>query len=347
MSDINTTAEGIVICRESILRAKEGVDAALAHLLARMKEAAAEWDDESYRQLEDIVGDCVEAVKTVYPVMLDASAYLDSLIRIVEEYDSVFSAGTVGGAAGSAGGSTVQGTDGGRFFTDDVISGNAARAAGFIPGPEPEGVPRSLQRTEQMYREMVIDGQNMSVYDDPIGTYTQLIKVQGHSSYPMGGSCGLCQCANLLTMAGVQTTEDQIISCALNCSPNVVEGLELSDPDPSERGGTSASGRQEILNRCGLSTFTLPVDENRAETIHTLAAYIQRGHGVIVSVDVERLWRNGQSGGHAISLLSVTEDGSYFIYSDTGTGRMDVIPAAELAAALSGRPANITDNIIR
>ena len=332
------------MCRESILRAKEGVDAALAHLLVRMKEAAAEWDDESYRQLEDIVGGCVEAVKTVYPVMLDASAYLDSLARIVEEYDSVLLPGTGGGAAG---GSTRQETDGGRFFTDDVINGNAARAAGFIPGPEPEGVPRSLQRTEQMYREMVIDGQNVSVYDDPIGTYTQLIKVQGHSSYPIGGSCGLCQCANLLTMAGVQTTEDQIISCALNCSADLVDGLELDNPDPAERGGTSARDRQEILNRCGLSTFTLPVEENRAETIHTLAAYVQRGHGVIVSVDVERLWRNGQSGGHAISLLSVTEDGSYFIYSDTGTGRMDVITAAELAAALSGRPANITDNIIR
>ena len=50
MSDINTTAEGIIMCRESILRAKEGIDAALAHLLVRMKEAAAEWDDESYRQ---------------------------------------------------------------------------------------------------------------------------------------------------------------------------------------------------------------------------------------------------------------------------------------------------------
>ena len=53
------------------------------------------------------------------------------------------------------------------------------------------------------------------------------------------------------------------------------------------------------------------------------------------------------SGGHAISLLSVTEDGSTFIYSDTGRGEINTISANDLATALSGRPANITTNIIR
>ena len=46
----------------------------------------------------------------------------------------------------------------------------------------------------------------MKVYDDPVGTYRQLIEWQGYSagrsSYQMDGTCGLCQSANLLTMAG-------------------------------------------------------------------------------------------------------------------------------------------------
>ena len=164
----------------------------------------------------------------------------------------------------------------------------------------------------------------------------------------MDGTCGLCQCANILTMSGVQgSTEDSIISAAIHSSDNVLIMMELFSPYSEERGGTTVQGRQEILSRCGLQTYNMPMSANREENTQHLSEAIRTGHGVIVSVDVARLWRNGQSGGHAISLISVSEDGNMFIYNDTGNGTMGTISSTELGYALTGRPANITTNIIR
>lgn len=218
----------------------------------------------------------------------------------------------------------------------------------FINYPSYSTRPRNLTATQYGFSRQTINGQEMTVYNDPVGTNSLLIQQQGNSQYPMSGTCGLCQCANMLTLAGIQgQNENTIISSALHSSDGVLENLEVFNPYQEERGGTSTQDRQEILNRCGLSTYKLPVSSNRATTTTQLANAIQSGHGVIVSVDVAYLWRNGQSGGHAISLISVTDDGSTFIYNDTGRGVMGTISASDLSQALTGRPANITTNIIR
>lgn len=156
----------------------------------------------------------------------------------------------------------------------------------------------------------------------------------------------MCQSANIMTMAGVPTTENDIISIALHSSDGVLNSMELFEEDPDERGGTTVNNRKEILESQGIPITNLPINIDRARTVRQLAVAVASGHGVILSVDVERLWRNGQSGGHAISLLSVSRDGSTFIYSDTGAGEINTISAADLAAALTGRPANVTTNII-
>lgn len=211
-----------------------------------------------------------------------------------------------------------------------------------------ETTPRVLMSTRYGFTTQTINGTQMSVYDDPIGTNSLLIQQQGNSSYDMAGTCGLCQCSNLLTMAGMEgSSEDSIISAAMHSSDGVLSCMDLFCNSTDERGGTTVQGRQEILSRCGLSTYSLPISYNRAETTQRLSNEIRTGHGVIISVDVARLWRNGQRGGHAISLISVSEDGNTFIYNDTGSGRMGTISATDLGHALTGRPANVTTNIIR
>lgn len=207
---------------------------------------------------------------------------------------------------------------------------------------------RALNSTRYGFSMQTINGQQMSVYDDPIGTNSLLIQQQGNSTYDMEGTCGLCQCSNLLTMAGIQgSSEDSVISAAMHSSDDVLNCLDLFSSSADERGGTTVQGRQEILSHCGLATYSLPVSYDRQETTQRLSDEIRTGHGVIVSVDVARLWRNGQSGGHAITLISVSEDGSTFIYNDTGSGQMGTISATDLGLALTGRPANVTTNIIR
>ena len=229
---------------------------------------------------------------------------------------------------------------------DAIVS--RCRNSGLINYYSPAFSPRSLLTTRYGFQSQIINGQNLRVYDDPVGTNSLLIQHQGNSQYDMEGTCGLCQCANILTMSGVQgSTEDSIISVAMHSSNNVLVMMELFSPYSEERGGTTVQCRQEILSRCGLPTYNMPMSANREENIQHLSEAIRTGHGVIVSVDVARLWRNGQSGGHAISLISVSEDGDMFIYNDTGNGTMGTISSTELGYALTGRPANITTNIIR
>ena len=60
-----------------------------------------------------------------------------------------------------------------------------------------------------------------------------------------------------------------------------------------------------------------------------------------------RLWKIGHGGGHAISLISVTGDGSKFVYNDTGAGVMKAITADELSKCLIPARINVTKNIVR
>lgn len=229
---------------------------------------------------------------------------------------------------------------------DAIIDNCQNRGLLHYTASEPR--PRSLSTTRYGFNTQTINGVQMRVYNDPVGTNSLLIQQQGNSCYDMAGTCGLCQCSNLLTMAGLQgSSEDSIISAAMHSSDGVLNCMDMFSSSADERGGTTVQGRQEILSRCGLPTYSLPISYNRQETTRQLSTEIQNGHGVIVSVDVARLWRNGQSRGHAISLISVSEDGNTFIYNDTGSGRMGTISATDLGLALTGRPANITTNIIR
>ncbi len=229
----------------------------------------------------------------------------------------------------------------------DAIIENC-RSRGWMNYSGTLSVPRSISVTRYGFSSQNINGTEMRVYNDPVGTNSLLIRQQGNSQYDMEGTCGLCQCSNILTMAGVTgSTEDSIISAAIHSSDDVLESMELFNSASEERGGTTVRNRQEILSRCGLQTYCLPVNSDRQETTRQLSEAIRTGHGVIVSVDVAYLWRNGQSGGHAISLISVSEDGNTFIYNDTGSGMMGIISARNLARALTGRPANVTCDIIR
>lgn len=187
------------------------------------------------------------------------------------------------------------------------------------------------------------------MYNQPLDTAKSLIKNQGQNSRNMFGTCGLCQCANILRLAGVtDVTEDDVINVALSSSPEVVRQLEMDNPDPNYRGGTSTAGRQEIMDRYNLQTEVYHILSNREMSVAGLGERVASGHGVIVSVEAGVLWNDPDvQGGHAISLISVSESGDRFVYSDTGTGRIGVISATRLGQALTGRPANVTRSIIR
>lgn len=412
MVGINVWTIEINRYRKFIFESKQSVNTLLHRMLLKLKNAVDTWDDKNYRKLEEILVECVEELKQVYEVLLDAEKYLDSVYVIVSEYEntSFLQVKTDSNretsllsfrensskkeehkkmnilkdglsdidmvmqeykkellARGLSDGTAMSvilnhyrhqfQADLLRRVNDENISPRltpdfdalvaSVQRDGLAQYQETPTISRNLSQTRYGFQDIVFNGQKMNVYNDPIGTGSLLIQEQGNSQYPMAGTCGLCQSANILTMAGVPTTEDDIISIALHSSDDILECMELFNENSDARGGTTVRNRQEILESQGISITNLPISLDRNHTVKQLARAVASGHGVILSVDVERLWRNGQSGGHAISLLSVTNDGSTFIYSDTGYGRIATISADDLATSLTGRPANITTNIIR
>lgn len=411
MAGIRVSSNDIMHYRNLMSDSLQSITILVRKMTMKLQGARNTWTDKNYEMFEVIIVECVEALKRIYTAVSNADQYLESISRIVDEYenfnfqsqevscnaaisssednmddadiklqkftalkrglaniestirgyeDELVKRGVVSGAALSA----VLGhyrqqyqadllrriNDGNpqpRAVPDFASIAANMRNSGLAYDTSAPAAPRDLNHTRYGFQSVVLNGIQMNVYNDPVGTNSRLIQQQGRSQYPMRGTCGLCQSANILTMAGVPTTEDEIISAALHSSNHVLTMMDLFHDDMDSRGGTTPNSRKELLESQGIPITNLPISTDKDFTVRRLAYAVASGHGVILHVDAERLWRNGQSGGHAITLLSVTSDGSTFIYSDTGAGEMGTISASDLADALTGVPANVTTNVIR
>lgn len=208
--------------------------------------------------------------------------------------------------------------------------------------------PAALEATQQKFEYRELFGKQRLIYNDPETSNKKLIRIQGESVFPLRGTCGICQSANLATFGGIgQITEPRAISAALHCSQKVFDSINLSSPNRNERGGTTTENRAEILDYLGCPNKIVPVKYDKASTLRLFAEIIRQGRIPIVTVDVRRLWRNGQSGAHAISLISVSEDGNEFVYNDTGMGIMGIVSGELLSRCMYMCALNVTANIVR
>lgn len=209
--------------------------------------------------------------------------------------------------------------------------------------------PRHLQTTEYGY---TTDEKGNQIYDHPDILERYLYRNQG-SAYPnsITGTCGLCSCANILRMAGVDYNEQQIVDYALQ------HGLCDNDSNrPSGNGGTGPDDRQKILEAFGIQTHTVTVTLNDSgeadqQTINDLAGFVENGQGVIISVNANELNSNYGNGRHAIVVTSVTRDpdGNIlgFNICDSNSGMPSYYSASTIRQALSGNDMNVTDYPIR
>lgn len=207
--------------------------------------------------------------------------------------------------------------------------------------------PQCKEHTELVPCERIVDGVSYVLYGDPETERQRMIRRQGTSRYEMRGTCGLCSTGNVLTMAGAeQAGEEDIIGLAFHASRDLIDTMSVFDPDPAGRGGTTSANRKDLLAMRGIESFYLRVQPNRDQTMREVAQLVKAGHGVILSVEVARLWGT-QKGGHAITVAAVTEDEQTFFYCDTGNGQFKSIPASKLGYCLTGNPCNVTKYPIR
>ena len=200
------------------------------------------------------------------------------------------------------------------------------------------------------------------VYDSPNEMNQYLYGQQGSADPLFQGTCGLCSCANILRLAGVNATEAEMISYASNTkSSNSLFGnlCQTGYSDPRMNGGTSPKDRQEILSHFGIDSGIFQLTHNddgsiSDDSITQIADRVSEGRGVILSVHADILWHDAPVGVddyHAITVTSVKKDQNGnalgFYVCDSAMGGTSYYPAAKIQRALTGAPMNVTYSIIR
>lgn len=108
---------------------------------------------------------------------------------------------------------------------------------------------------------------------------------QGDNFYNFQGDCGLVSVMNILTMAGIETNEDEVVGRA------IIMGLCEHSPmnSPERNGGTTVLNRRDILESYGISTTILD-GHGPGGSPEMLAKLAAAGYGVNIAVNGGYSW---------------------------------------------------------
>ena len=237
----------------------------------------------------------------------------------------------------------MTGQQSGKEGSDSNIAGIAGNNPQGKSLPQNRKARKNLSRTEQTWQTLD-DGSR--VFDHPKETGDILDSQQGKVD-GFKGTCGLVSCVNVLRMAGIDITEQDIVSYASTTKSDITGKLLCeSGLNPMDNGGTSADDRREILEHFGVYSVCLPADTD------SIARYVEEGRGVIISVLCIKFYPSGRRKGlHAVTVTSEKRDingeivGFYVCDSYCNSARY--CDKYQLAESLSGRTMNVTSDIIR
>lgn len=234
-----------------------------------------------------------------------------------------------------------------------------------------ENALSAKMRPESMYpRDLTISQYGMEqdqegnyIYDSPMQMDHFMYKKQGSAYKNFQGTCGLCSCANILRLAGVNATEREMIDYASKTfSEQSFDGrlCTCNRLNPGENGGTSPRDRQCILEHFGIQSSIFQIEENVDGTvadinIERMADWVSKGHGIILSVHADMLWYNQdyptRNDSHAITVTSVKKSQSGkilgFYVCDSANGGTSFYEAEKIKNSLTHAPMNVTQAIIR
>jgi len=244
--------------------------------------------------------------------------------------------------------------------TSAGITGDVGGSVNGAPSMKPtRSSPRDLAASQYAFAK---DSDGNLIYDSPNEMNQYLYTTQG-SAYPsFQGTCGLCSCANILRLSGVNATEKDMVdyaSVTRDTSSFFGKLCATGHIDPGHNGGTSPKSRQQILNHFGIDSGIFPVAHNEDGTIsdsnlNQIADYVSSGRGVILSVHADVLWNDAAYGFddyHAVTVTSVKKNSAGeilgFYICDSAQGGTTYYPAEKVKRALTGAPMNVTYPIIR
>ena len=325
-----------------------------------------------YKQMALLSGDLQNKLKALEGTFLDDSIdqvkdYTTGLISgLVSAQDSFFSiANDLSEYARLL--EAGKGNAGAHIEYNTLYSGSSAVTS--VPSSSVNTNTNSLAPTRNTPRDlvgtqfgMVKDTDGNLVYDSPIETDQYLYKNQGSADPAFQGTCGLCSCANILRLSGVNASEAEMIAYASQTKdPNSFNGMLCATgySDPGLNGGTSPKSRQQILDHFGIDSGIFPISHDSDGSIadsnlSQIADHVSAGRGVILSVHADVLWNDAAFGiddYHAVTVTSVKKNSAGdvlgFYICDSANGGTTYYSAEKVKRALTGSPMNVTYPIIR
>ncbi len=251
-------------------------------------------------------------------------------------------------------GSGVSATPLNSFIIPSTTSGNCEGEDPFKPT---RTTPRDLPVSQYGF---TTDASGMDVYDSPLEVDKYLYSKQGSAYENFKGTCGLCSCANVLRLAGVDYGEKEMIEYAADphgglFSPKL---CTVNPFDALASGGTTPKQRQQILDHFGVSSsiWNIKTDADgrtSMEMINDIANWVSEGRGVIVDVDAGLFYNSppNYGKGHAVTITSVEKNkygdvtAFYILDSNQGTVKLNAWDLQDTLRPFVG--INVTSQIIR
>lgn len=142
------------------------------------------------------------------------------------------------------------------------------------------------------------------VNGDPFEIGKKLDENQGDNVYGFTQDCGLVSVHNILTMAGITSTEDEVVGRAILFRKCQTRFLNAADS-----GGTTVLQRQSLLETYGISsTFYSALSEEGS--LESIASYVEEGRGVNLSGNAGYLWDEPSYIGKGASNHSIVVTGT-------------------------------------
>ncbi len=144
--------------------------------------------------------------------------------------------------------------------------------------PEAESLENNITPVPEL-------GESCEVYGDPYELGERLDDEQGDNPYGAGGDCGLVSIANLLTTAGIDMGEDDVVGYAIKNNFCTYSPFIPYD----QRGGTNCYDRVNLLQSLGVGASVCFSNE-AGGSIESVAEYIEDGRGVILGLNAGVIW---------------------------------------------------------
>lgn len=141
MDGVNVGLQELQDALQKIQTAVSSVESTKSAIRTRYEQLGALWNDRKYRELGDVVNECVRALNDVLRTILQGEKYVLRLVQSVQEYEAV-SLGPSGAAAAGAGSGGGSGGDGVKLNEFGVQSIEGIQGWIREINPNPYGDPR-------------------------------------------------------------------------------------------------------------------------------------------------------------------------------------------------------------